>query len=107
MATSLTCKLGLVLPEELHRRMVRCARTAPARGGVQGVYAAAFESLLGAVDLGEPVAFPAVRSAKVRVTLRLPRALCDRVLACLARLILKLTDFACAAVGRFLAAQGD
>lgn len=107
MTASLTCKLGLVLPETLHRSMVGlAARIAPGRGGIQLAYEAAFEALLAAVSTGEAVAFPAVRAPKVRVTLRLPKAVCERVRACLRRLTLKLTDFACTAVDRFLAAQG-
>jgi len=46
-----------------------------------------------------------VRGPKIRVNLRPPVALCDRVRACLARLTLKLTHFARVAVGPFLAAS--
>jgi len=97
------CKLGLVLPAADHARMV--ARAAGGgRGHLQRLYVAAFESLLAALDAGEAVAFPEVRGPKIRVTLRLPAALCARIRAEMSRLTLKLTDFACVAVGRALAA---
>ena len=98
------CKLGLVLPEPLHRAMVAlAARRATRRGALQAAYGAAFQALLADLDIGRPVAFAAVRGAKIRVTLRLPRGLCAAIRARLAALTLKLTDFACAAVSRFLA----
>ncbi|MDZ4374938.1 MAG: hypothetical protein U1C74_26460 [Phenylobacterium sp.] len=104
--TSRTCKLGLVLPEGLHDRMVDLAvgpgGDAPRRGPIQAVYQRAFVELLQALDAGEPVAFAAVRGAKARVTLRLPETVCAKVRARLGPLNLKLTDFAYAAVDRLL-----
>jgi hypothetical protein len=104
--TSRGCKLGLVLPAGLHEAMAVLAGrslTAPApRGAIQAVYARAFTALLEDLDAGRPVVFAAVRGAKVRVTLRLPEALCARIRARLDGLNLKLTDFACAAVQRTL-----
>lgn len=96
-------KLGLVVPPALHEKMLRRAQVGgQGRGRVQRTYQAAFEALLAAIQMGEAVAFAAVRGPKIRVTLRLPARLCMRIRACLARLTLKLTDFACAAVARFL-----
>jgi hypothetical protein len=101
------CKLGLVLPEPLHRAMIAlAARRATGRGALQTIYAGAFQALLADLDMGRAVPFAAVRGAKIRVTLRLPRGLCAAIRARLAALTLKLTDFACAAVSRFLA-QAD
>ena len=98
-----TCKLGLILPEDLHVAMLaRASRGPPAHGGVQAAYAAAFEALLAALDSGAAVTFPAVRGRKIRVTLRLPETLCARIRARQAALTLKLTDFACLAVSRAL-----
>lgn len=102
------CKLGLVLPEPLHQAMIAlAARGASGRGALQSVYAGAFKALLADLDGGRAVTFAAVRGVKIRVTLRLPRGLCAAIRARLGALTLKLTDFACAAVSRFLAqAQG-
>jgi len=98
------CKLGLVLPEPLHRAMIALAARAPIRrGALQAAYGAAFQALLADLDAGRAVPFAAVRGAKIRVTLRLPRELCVSIRARLLALTLKLTDFACAAVSRFLA----
>jgi hypothetical protein len=107
-----TCKLGLVLPEGAHGRMVALAggsaERSPPRGAIQALYKQAFDDLLAALDAGEPIVFAAVRGAKTRVTLRLSEALCGRVRARLAALSLKLTDFACAAVQRTLSnTEGD
>ena len=100
------CKLGLVLSEGLHDRMIARATApgelAPRRGAVRAIYERAFLDLLHALDAGEPVTFAAVRGAKARATLRLPQTLCDRVRTRQALLNLKLTDFAHAAVDRFL-----
>lgn len=96
------CKLGLVLPAADHARMTALGLRA-GRGGLQRVYEASFEALLAALAAGETITFAAVRGPKIRVTLRLPAGLCHRIRAALARLTLKLTDFACAAVGRTLA----
>jgi hypothetical protein len=101
-----TCKMGLVLPEGAHGRMVALAggsaERSPPRGAIQALYKQAFDDLLAALDAGEPIVFAAVRGAKTRVTLRLSEALCARIRARLAALSLKLTDFACAAVQRAL-----
>jgi hypothetical protein len=103
MASS-SCKLGLVLPESFHIAMIALAARGPSgRGALQAAYAAALQALLADLDEGRPVTFPAVRGPKIRVTLRLPRGLCETIRARLAALTLKLTDFACAAVSRFLA----
>ncbi|MBS0363231.1 MAG: hypothetical protein JSR98_17785 [Proteobacteria bacterium] len=97
------CKLGLVLPAADHARMTLLAqRSGQGRGALQMIYEAAFEALLAALAAGDAVLFPAVRGPKIRVTLRLPIDLCLRIRAAAARLTLKLTDFACAAVGRAL-----
>ena len=102
---SRSCKLGLVLPESFHAAMIAQAARCPSgrRGALQAAYAAALQALLADLDAGEAVTFPAMRGPKIRVTLRLPRGLCAAVRARLADLTLKLTDFACAAVSRFLA----
>ncbi len=101
-----SCKLGLVLPEGLHARMVASAASPlsgfGARGRVQAAYALAFEALLRRLDDGQPVTFAVVRGRKVRVTLRLPEPLCERIRLRLDVLDLKLTDFAFAAVDRWL-----
>jgi hypothetical protein len=103
MASSV-CKLGLVLPKALHVAMIAlAAREANGRGALQAAYARAFQALLADLDAGRAVTFAAVRGAKIRVTLRLPRALCLAIRARLTALTLKLTDFVCAAVSRFLA----
>jgi hypothetical protein len=109
--TTRSCKLGLVLPDGLHERMIGLARGGPVRpprGAIQALYERAFIELLAALDAGEAVVFPAVRGPKARVTLRLSEALCARIRTRLAPLRLKLTDFACAAVRRTLIpSQGD
>jgi hypothetical protein len=107
-----TCKMGLVLPEGAHGRMVALAggsaERSPPRGAIQALYKQAFDDLLAALDAGEPIVFAAVRGAKTGVTLRLSQALCARIRARLAALSLKLTDFACAAVQRALSTtEGD
>jgi hypothetical protein len=105
-----TCKMGLVLPEGAHGRMVALvggsAERPPPRGAIQALYEQVFDDLLAALDAGEPIVFAAVRGAKTRVTLRLSQALCARIRARLAALSLKLTDFACAAVQRALSNTG-
>ncbi len=105
-----SCKLGLVLPEGLHGRMVARAGAggaAPPRGALRGLYAGAFADLLDALDDGEAIVFPAVRGAKERVSLRLPAGLCDRIRTRLEPLNLKLTDLAAAAIARCLASPSD
>jgi hypothetical protein len=94
-------KLGLSLPASLHDRMVLSARGQP-RGALQAAYGEALGGLLDALEAGDSVVFAAVRGPKVRVTVRLSQALCDRVREALARLNLKVTDFACAALERYL-----
>ena len=95
-------KLGLYLPATLHDRMVSAARGRP-RGALQAAYGEAFRRLLDAVQAGDEVVFAAVRGPKVRVTVRLSRALCDRLRQALAGLNLKVTDFACTALDHYLA----
>jgi hypothetical protein len=105
-------KLGLFLPEGLHAAMLNKAerlntRKNP-RGSVRLIYERAFRELVEALDAGEAVTFPAVRGAKDRVSVRLSRSLCVRVRRQTDALNLKLTDFAFAAIDRFLqATQGD
>jgi len=74
----------------------------PGRGAIGEAYEHAFEALLARLDAGEPVTFAVVRGRKARVSLRLPEPLCQRVRERLAALDLKLTDFAFAAVDRWL-----
>jgi hypothetical protein len=94
-------KLGLYLPATLHDRMIASARGRP-RGALQVAYHTALSELLDLVESGAEVVFAAVRGPKVRVTLRLCRALCDRLRRVLAGLNLKVTDFACTALDRYL-----
>lgn len=99
-------KLGLSLPASLHERMVLSASGQP-RGALQLAYGEAFGRLLDAVEAGDGVVFAAIRGPKVRVTVRLSQALCDRLRKALGRLNLKVTDFACTALERYLTpAQG-
>ena len=91
-------KLGLFLPPALHRRVV--AGCGPRRVGQ--AYAQAFAALLDRLDAGEAITFPAVRGPKARITIRLEPGLAARVRARIARLNLKITDFACTAVERAL-----
>ncbi len=105
--TATTEKLGLFLPQGLHEQMVEAAaerlseRKAP-RGGVRLVYEHAFNDLLAALDAGQIVAFPAVRGAKHRISLRICGLVCARIRGRLDPLNLKLTDFASTAIVRFL-----
>ena len=99
-----TCKLGPARPQVLRAGMVARA-LAFGRGGLQIVYAAAFEGLLAALDAGETISFAAARGPKIRVTLRLPERLCARIRARVDALTLKLTDFVCAAIGRTVPAH--
>jgi hypothetical protein len=94
-------KLGLYLPATLHERMIASSRGRP-RGALQAAYDTAFSELLDLVESGAEVVFAAVRGPKVRVTVRLCRALCDRLRRVLAGLNLKVTDFACTALDRYL-----
>ena len=100
--TATTEKLGLFLPQGLHEQMVQAAaerlsgRKTP-RGGVRLVYEQAFNDLLEALD-----AFPAVRGAKHRISVRVSGLLCARIRGRLDPLNLKLTDFASTAIVRFL-----
>ena len=95
------CKLGLFLPAGLHQQMVDATRHLP-RGALQAAYIAAFAALLDSLDAGVEVVFAAVRGPKRRVMVRVSRALCLRLRERLARLNLKITDFACAAIVRSL-----
>jgi len=95
-------KLGLSLPASLHERMVLSASGQP-RGALQVAYGEALGRLLDAVQAGDEIVFAAVRGPKVRVTVRLSRALCDRLRQALAGLNLKVTDFACTALDHYLA----
>ncbi|MCR5881320.1 hypothetical protein [Phenylobacterium sp. J367] len=70
-------KLGLFLPEGLHKAMLKTAerlntRKNP-RGSVRLIYERAFRELVEALDGGEVVTFPAVRGAKDRVSVRLSK----------------------------------
>ena len=92
-------KLGLVVPADLHDRMIASARDRP-RGALQAEYAAALTDLLDCLDDGAPLIFAAVRGPKRRVTVRLSEALTLRLRTRLEVLNLKITDFACAAIAR-------
>jgi hypothetical protein len=94
-------KLGLYLPATLHGRMVAAVRGRP-RGALQAAYDTAFREVLDLVESGAELVFAAVRGPKVRVTVRLCAALCARLRRALAGLNLKVTDFACTALGRYL-----
>ena len=94
-------KLGLFLPPVLHDRMIAAA----GRNGLSAAYARALEALLDRIDAGEVVAFAAVRGRKKRVTVRIDEALCDRLRTRLPTLSLKITDFGCAAVDRYLSSK--
>ena len=94
-------KLGLYLPATLHDRMIATARGRP-RGALQAAYDTALSELLDLLESGAEIVFAAVRGPKVRVTVRLSRALCERLRATLAGLNLKITDFACTALDRYL-----
>lgn len=97
-----TKKLGLYLPEGVHERMVAAAASSRGGGSVRRTYEQAFNELLQALDAGEPIAFPAVRGAKGCRTIRIGGTISDRIRERHEQLNLKLTDFACAAVHRFL-----
>ena len=105
-------KLGLFLSEGLHQDMVSAAerlntRKNP-RGCVRLIYERAFRELVEALESGVEIAFPAVRGAKDRVSVRLSRPLCLRIRRHTDGLNLKLTDFAFAAIDRFLQSiKGD
>jgi hypothetical protein len=106
--TLTTQKPGLFLPQGLHDQMTQAAAERLVgrkirRGGVRIVYEQALGDLLEALDAGELVTFPAVRGAKKRISLRISDELCARIRARLNPLNLKLTDFACTAIWRFLA----
>jgi hypothetical protein len=94
-------KLGLYLPADLHKRMVGASLARPG-GALQAAYGEAFCRLLDRVAAGDQIVFAAVRGPKVRVTVRLSQALCDRVRTALHDLNLKVTDFACTALERYL-----
>ncbi len=94
-------KLGLYLPATLHDRMIASSRGRP-RGALQAAYDTALTELLDLIKSGSEVIFTAVRGPKVRVTVRLCAALCERLRCVVAGLNLKITDFACTALGRYL-----
>ena len=94
-------KLGLYLPATLHERMIVTTHGRP-RGALQAAYDTALRELLDLVDSGAEVVFAAVRGPKVRVTVRLCAALCERLRRVLVGLNLKVTDFACTALDRYL-----
>jgi hypothetical protein len=101
-------KLGLFLPEGLHDQMVQAARRLnrkSPRGTVRCVYERAFAQLSDALDAGVPVAFPAVRGAKDRISVRLSGRLSSRVRGHMQDRNLKLTDLAFAAIDRFLSTE--
>ncbi len=101
-------KIGLFLPEGLHDRMLRTARThyrRNPRGCVRGVYERALGQLADNLDAGVPVTFRATRGVKDRVSVRISGRLCARVRGHLETQNLKLTDFASAAIDRYLAAH--
>jgi hypothetical protein len=75
---------------------------------VRLIYERAFRELVEALESGVEIAFPAVRGAKDRVSVRLSRPLCLRIRRHTDGLNLKLTDFAFAAIDRFLQSnKGD
>ena len=94
-------KLGLYLPATLHDRMIATAHGRP-RGALQAAYHTALSELLDLVESGAEVVFAAERGPQVRATVRLSRALCARLRRVLAGLNLKITDFACTALDRYL-----
>ena len=94
-------KLGLFLPPALHEQMIAAAD----RNGLSAAYAQALATLLDRLDAGDAVPFDAVRGRKMRVTVRIDEALCERLRARLPTLSFKITDFACAAVVRHLSSN--
>jgi hypothetical protein len=104
-----TEKLGLYLPDGLHERMVQVAAQAQPQargdGSVGRTYEQAFNELHAVLDAGQAVAFPAVRGVKGCRTIRLGANVCVRVRERHEQLNLKLTDFACTAVSRFLSTR--
>jgi len=102
-------KLGLFLPEGLHEKMLETAEQLSTRknprGCVRSAYERAFAQLADTLDAGLPVTFPATRGTKDRVSVRISRRLCARVRGHLEAHNLKLTDFAFAAIDRFLVAH--
>ena len=99
-------KIGLFLPEGLHDQMLRTARRLNTRknprGCVRSVYERALVQLADSLDAGVPVTFHAARGAKDRVSVRICGRLCARVRGHLETQNLKLTDYAFAAIDRFL-----
>lgn len=102
-------KIGLFLPEGLHDQMLHAARRLNTRknprGCVRGAYERAFVQLADSLDAGVPVTFRATRGVKDRVSIRISGRLCARVRGHLETQNLKLTDFAYAAIDRFLVAH--
>ena len=106
VAASTTTKVGLYLSAGLHDEMLATAQRLSTRknprGDVRRIYERAFRELAEAIEAGVLVAFPATRGVKVRISVRLSEALCVRVRDHTDDLSLKLTDYAFAAVNRFL-----
>ncbi len=102
-------KIGLFLPQGLHDQMLTTALThytrRNPRGCVRGVYERALGQLADSLDAGALVTFRATRGVKDRVSVRISGRLCARVRGHLETQNLKLTDFACAAIDRFLNAH--
>ena len=102
-------KIGLFLPQGMHERMLHTAltlnRRKNPRGTVRGVYERALGQLVDSLDDGAAVTFPATRGIKDRISVRISRRLCARVRVHLGTQNLKLTDFAFAAIDRFLLAN--
>ncbi len=102
-------KVGLLLPEGFHARMMSAARRdvrRNPRGCIRVAYERAFVQLADSLDAGVAVAFPATRGVKDRVSVRMSGRLCARVRGHLEANNLKLTDFAFAAIDRFLSHKG-
>jgi len=99
-------KIGLFLPKGLHDQMLTTAKAhytrRNPRGCVRGVYERALGQLADNLDAGVAVTFRATRGVKDRVSVRISGRLCARVRHHLETQNLKLTDFACAAIDRFL-----
>ncbi len=102
MGPDAPCKLGLFLPAGLHQRDGGRQSPHAQRRPASAPTCAAFVALLDSLDAGVEAVFAAVRGPKRRVTVRASHALCLRLRERLARLNLKITDFACAAIVRSL-----
>ncbi|CAN7656732.1 hypothetical protein LJR225_005202 [Phenylobacterium sp. LjRoot225] len=105
-----TEKVGIYVPERLHQEMMQAAKARltdgrPTYGALRLTYEDAFAQLLSALDAGEDVVFAVRRSPKDCRSLRLSSSLCADVRERMKQLNVKLTDFACTAVDRYLAKQ--